>query len=348
MNLPKQFVLDVGKSWTKAFVVNVDKDQLQIEKNLSYPTSVGDLGLTVRKLADKLKVDKETEIVVTGALPEAETLAKNISGSWISEQDGQKIFEKWLSKNGFKESVILDTGSFSYTATNLKVDQIGAFLTNEVNEIDIENYLGNRAIRAHGIPENQVSLEIEEAFFRYAFSRNQEFINSPTRVNLIVSGAFFSLAPQQSRLALILLDVLPRGKMAQVKLDRIQFMNSYAALLSKNDKFGDLESDFLVDLGAFISLGGSGGVSLDYGFSETQELNVAEDEIALVPAKREQEVVLSYLNSKNKEEFKFTGGAFGILLDGRLKPLRLAFGRGDSRDNLKRWQGAIDKLEMIV
>ena len=85
---------------------------------------------------------------------------------------------------------------------------------------------------------------------------------------------------------------------------------------------------------------------LDYGFTENQELEIIEDEIALVPAPSKQKIEVTFMD-KEKRKVTLHGGAFGVLLDGRIKPLKIAFGRADSRAAMKRWQGAIEKVEMI-
>lgn len=342
---PKTIVLDVGKSWTKAFAVSNDKNKLVIEKKVSLPTTIGDLSFAVDQLLKELKANKQTPFVVTGALPEAETLAKNLDGMYVDAYNAEDTFSKWLTKTDFKSPVLFDTGEYSYAA-NLKINQIGAFLTAEVNEADIEDYFGNKSLKPQAIPTTAVELEIEEAFYRVAFSQNREFLNAKNVLNIIVTGAFFSLAPKQSKLALILLDILSRGRVAQVKLDRLQFLHGFGALLKKHPELADWETNFLYDLGAFISFGGKGRVMLDYGFTENQELEIIEDEIALVPAPSKQKIEVT-LFGKEKHRFTLHGGAFGVLLDGRIKPLKLAFGRADSREAMKRWQAAIEKVEMI-
>lgn len=342
---PKTIILDVGKSWTKAFSVSNDKNKLVIDKKVSLPTTIGDLSFSVDRLLKDLKATKQTPFIVTGALPEAEGLAKNLEGHYVDAYNAQSSFSQWLGKSGFKSPVLLDTGEYSYAA-NLKINQIGAFLTAEVNETDIENYFGNKSLKPQAIPITPSELEIEEAFYRVAFAQNRPFLNAKNVVNILVTGAFFSIAPQKSNLALILLDILSKGRVAQIKLDRSQFLHGFGALLQKHPEIADWETTFLQDLGAFISFGGKGRVMLDYGFTENQELEIVEDEIALIPAPSKQKIEITFMD-KEKKRYLLHGGSFGVLLDGRIKPLKLAFGRIESREAMKRWQGAIEKVEMI-
>lgn len=343
---PKTFVLDIGKSWTKGFLVENDKNKLQISKKASLPTSNGDISFTVNRLFQLLKVTKDSKVIVTGPLPEAEVLAKNLDVIYISEEDAKAEVKKYLVKEGFKNPIILDTSDYSFNPT-IKINQIGAFLTSELTEVDIENYFGNKSIRPHSIPDEVSELEIEEALFRVAFSRNSDFLSAKEVANVVITGAFFSLAPKQSKLALVILDILAKGKVAQVKLDRQIFLVGFGALLKKFPNIADWENDFLQDLGGFVSFGGAGKVMIDYGFTENQEISIVEDEIALVPASAKQKLELTFLDSKEKRKLSLNGGAFGVLLDGRIKPLKLAFGRIKSREDIKKWQSAIDKLEMI-
>lgn len=343
---PKTLIIDVGKSWTKAFLVATEKAGLILEKRISLPTSIGDIGFTINYEINQIKLAKENPIIITGALPEAENFAKEIGASYVSEEEGQKTIRLWLESSGFTSPIFLDAGNYTLYP-NMKTDHIGAFLTNEISEVEIENYLGNKSLRSQIIPEKRFQLEIEEAFARFVFSRNQDFIHAKNFANVVVTGSFFSLNPKETHLPLILLDILPKNKTIQVKLDKNLFLSSFGALLTKNTAVKNLSVDFLVDLGVFVSLGGENHLVLDYGFNENQEITVLEDEIALVPAGHNQKIVISMLDKKEKKKVEVHGGGLGILLDGRVKPLKLAFGIPESREAMKRWHAAIDKLEMI-
>lgn len=342
---PKTLVIDIGKSYTKAFLVGNDKNVLVIEKKESLPTSLGDISFSLNKVISLLK-SKDTPLIITGDLPESETLAKNLDAQYVSESSSREHFIKYLDGRGYKKPVILDTGNYPYSH-NIKVNQIGAFINEEVSETDIENYFGNKNLKPQSIPVTKRELEIEEAFFRIAFSSNREFITSKNVTNLVVTGGFFSLSPKQSKLALIILDILYRNRVAQVKLDKMIFAHSFGALITIHPEIAEWDNDFLVDLGAFVSFGGRGKAHLDYGFSEDQEIAINEDEIALVPAPKDQQIKISFSDKGEKFKAILNGGLFGILLDGRVKPLRLAFGRAESRASLKRWQEAIEKVEII-
>ncbi|HEY4695047.1 MAG TPA: hypothetical protein VIH52_03775 [Candidatus Nanoarchaeia archaeon] len=345
-SFPKTLIVDIGRSWTKAFLVSVDKNNLIIEKRQSLPTSTGDTPLSYSELVKSLKAGSETKVILTGSLAEAEDLAKSLSVVFVSEEAAKKALGSYLDNHGFKKPVVLDAGDYSYSA-NTKVGSLGAFLTTEVSEVDIENYFGNKSLHPRAVPISQAELEFEEAFLRLSFASNREFLNARGVVNTVITGSFISLAPNKAKLGLIIADILFAGRVAQVKVDTKLFAHSFGALVAHNPKFGDLETDFLQDLGAFISFGGKGRVMLDWGYTENQELSIVENEIALVPTSAHQEVKVTFLDSKNKEKITLSGGVFGIMLDGRLKPLRLAFGRAESREAVKGWATAIAKLGVI-
>jgi len=344
---PKTFVVDIGRSYTDSFVVGNDKNTLVIEKRFSLPTSLGDLEFTLNKLTENLKVGKEMPKIFTGTLSEAETLAKNNKADFIPSEEALSQVKSWFGKHEFKDATILDAGSYSYSP-NIKISNIGAFLTKEISEADIENYFGNKTLKPQSIPVKPTELEIEEAFYRIEFASNGDFVaNKNPVINLVISGAYFSKVPTKTRLALVILDILAKGRIAQVKLDTKLFLHSFGALLKKYPEISDWEVDFFKDLGAFISFGGRGRVLLDYGFADNQEISIVEDEIALLPSPKEQKIKITFPDTKEKKKVEVTGGAFGVLLDGRTKPLKLAFGRSASRVALKRWQEAIEKVEMI-
>ncbi len=344
---PKTFVVDIGRSYTDAFIVSNDKNSLVIEKKLSLPTSNGDLAFTLNTIIGQLNVSQEIPKIFTGSLPEAETQAKDYGAIFVSQDDTTKEVTSWLEKNSFKGAVILDAGSYSYNPT-IKVGNIGAFVTKEISETDIENYFGNKSIKPQSLPVKPIELDIEEAFYRIVFSSNNNFVSSKSDViNVVISGAYFSKAPKKTRLALVILDILSKGRVAQVKLDTKLFLHSFGALLKQHPEIADWEVEFLKDLGAFISFGGHGRVTLDYGFADNQEISIVEDEIALLPSPKEQKIKIVFPDSKEKKKITVTGGSFGVLLDGRTKPLRLAFGKTESRSALERWQEAIEKVEMM-
>lgn len=344
---PKTFIVDIGRSYTDAFVVDNDKNSLVIEKKTSLPTSNGNLEFTLAKISEQLKVSKEMPKIFTGSLPEAETLAKNFDAFFVSQEEATREALACLDKSGFKKPIVLDAGSYNYTPT-IKMNQIGAFLTKEVTEAEIENYFGNKSIKPQSLPAKPLDLEIEEAFYRIVFSRNNEFVSDKRDVvNLVISGAYFSHAPKKTRLALVILDILSKGRVAQVRLDTKLFLHSFGALLKKHPNIADWEVDFLKEIGAFISFGGHGRVMLDYGFSDSQEISIIEDEIALLPSPKEQKIKITFLDNKEKKKITVNGGSFGVLLDGRTKPLKLAYDRAESRAALQRWQEAIEKVEMM-
>jgi hypothetical protein len=338
-------IIDIGTSWTKAFLVtNIEKNPLRAY--LKLPTSSDDLRYTTGLLIDKFKTKtKNPKIIITSTFDEASTLTKVFSGSFVSKEQVASELSEWFGLENFENPMVLDGGASNYLR-NFRVADIGAYLSFPINETELENFIGNKTLRPQSIPEEKKALEIEEAILRASFSTHPDFHN-PNKFNtIIVTGGILSWSSKPTRLALILLDLMSAVKVVQVLQDPLAFMNAYGALINQRKSFKRTDFQYLRNVGSIVSLGGEGRVSLDYGLSEVQEVAVAENEIALVPAAASQKIKLRVLGDK-KKELIVAGGVLGVILDGRLKPLPLHFGQQKTRQDVASWQKALDKVELI-
>ena len=123
-------------------------------------------------------------------------------------------------------------------------------------------------------------------------------------------------------------------------------MYAFGALINQKKSFKRADINFLKKSGSLVSLGRAGRVTLDYDISDVQEVTVSESEIALIPAAASQLIKLTIVE-KVKREFRISGGDWGVILDGRIKPLRLQFGQQSSREAVASWQHALDKVDLL-
>lgn len=338
-------ILDIGTAWTKAFLVSEGEKEI-IKSTAKLPTSTEDLRFSTGVLIDKFKrVSKNPKLILTSTFNEASALSSAYKATFVSRDEASKQISEWFALQNFENPLIFDGGASNFLRS-FRVADIGSFLSFRITETDLENFVGNKTYRLSTIPENKNDLEVEEAILRVALSGYQE-LHNPNKFNtLVVSGGLLSWAPKPTRVALLLLDLMAKGKAVQVWQDREAFLDSFGALISERKSFKQKGSNFLRNLGSLVSLGGGDKVTLDYSLSEVQEVSIQENEIALVPVAEEQKVELS-LASAPKVKFRVLGGEWGIVVDGRIKPLPLEFGQERSRQSLASWQQALSKMELI-
>ncbi len=338
-------VIDIGTSWTKAFLVtNVEKNP--IKAYLKLPTSSEDLRYTTGVLINKLKTkSRNPKIIITSTFDEASTLTKVFGAVFVSKEQVVAELSGWFGLQNFENPMVLDGGASNYLS-NFRVADIGSHLSFLINETELENFIGNKTLRPQSIPEDKKTLEIEEAILRASFSTYLD-LHNPNKFNtVIVTGGILSWSSKTTRLALILLDLMSAGKVVQILQDPLVFLNAYGALINQKKSFKRVNFQYLKNVGSIVSLGGEGRVSLDYGLSEIQEVAVAENEIVLVPAASSQKINLS-MHGEKKQELVVAGGVLGVVLDGRLKPLPLHFGQEKTRQDVASWQKALDKVELL-
>ena len=328
--------IDIGKAWTKAFLVSQDQSgSLQIEKSAKQPTSHGDISISTKFLISSLS-QVNSQAVMVSRLDEAEQLAKNLKIDFIHEETSSKNLSSYFKKND-NQVTILDAGA-SKLATKIETSEVGKYLSFDIKEITLENFLGNKSFRPHTIPTNVKELEIEEAFYRNLFLASMANTSAEEKQLLVVSGGIVSGTPNIYRLANILLDVLSSGQVAQVYFDREFFLPSFGALLSKYKQLSVFGTGkWLDNMGALISLGSPLPLELNWGYSLKQKVELTADEIASVPAPVEQEIEVNFTFQNKKRRFTVNGGSLGLLIDAREKPLLLSFGQKSTRTKISSW-----------
>lgn len=340
----KLITIDIGSAWTKAFLVNVTaENQIDVEKSARLPTSRGDLSYALNILLTGLGENEPPKIFVSH-LPEVEDIAKQQKGDFVKEEAAKQALIDFL-KESTCEPVILD-GGISKFRQDFSAVEAGKYLSFNANEIYLENFFGNRKVRVQILPKDTKDLEIEEAILRS--SSLQATAGKNKKILIAGTGGIISGTPKLSRLGLLILDILEEAVVAQVFFDREFFLPSFGALLAR---YGQLAvatpGAWFESLGALVSLGGSATVTLDWGYSQVQQVELEGDEISLIPAPADQKIDLTFMKEpKEKKNFTVGGGSLGILLDSRPKPLPLAFGQETSRSKIVAWRQEIEKAEI--
>ncbi len=337
----KFITIDVGKAWTKVFLAKISSDNiLDIESSSRLPTSYPDLAFSIKSQLNNIK-EKDIKMLLVSGLEQAEIVAKNIGADFVKEEMAVASLVEFFKRSGEKVA-ILDAGASNFDIT-VDTKEIGKYLSFSIAETALENFLGNKAARPHHLPRNIKELEIEESFFKKIYE-DKLAQSEKKKFFLVVTGGLFSDTPDVSRLSLVLLDILKENQIAQVDFDREFFLPSFGALLSS---FKRLEivvpGQWLDRLGSFVSLGGPKNVKLDWGFSQMQEVELSSDEIAFIPAERDQKIEIEFASGREKIRTTCFGGTLGIVLDSRPKPLGLVFAQEASRKKVVAWLKTIQK-----
>ena len=342
----KLVTVEIDSFWTRVFVIDHEKaNKLAILSSASLPTSIGDLKFSVQSLFEKLSITpKEHALIWTSSLDEATSVSEEFKGIFVPSAEVKKNLSNWLKNQGYPSCTIFDAGG-GLVSTSYQAAEVGSFLTFPIGEVELENYLANLGLHPQSIPETKNELEIAESLMRASFAKKATNLQEAN--NILVTGSLIAAHPSLARIALVVLDVLGEGKVAEVLVDKSAFSNCWGAALTKYRDLANFEIDFLEKAGTFVSLGGAGKVELDYGLKNLQEVLVKENEIALIPASGSQKVKIGYWVGKEKRKLASSGGSFGILIDARGKPLKLDFGSPSSQQAMLKWREAIEKVELI-
>ena len=346
MDTPNEFlILDIGTAWTKAFLVGQDTKK-PIKNSLKIPTTTEDLRFSTSILIEKIKPKtKNPKVIITSTFDEASKLTKDFNATFVSKEQVTKELNEWFVIKNFENPLLLDGGASNFLR-NFKTADIGSYLSFSISETDLENFIGNKTLRLQSMPEDKNNLEIDESILRLSFGSNPD-LHNPNKFNtIILTGGLFSWTPKSTRIALLLLDLMAAGKVAQIMQDDLGFLYAFGALINQKKSFKRADINFLKKSGSLVSLGRAGRVSLDYDISDVQEVTVSESEIALIPAAASQMIKLTIVE-KVKREFRISGGDWGVILDGRIKPLRLQFGHQSSKEAVASWQHALDKVDLL-
>jgi hypothetical protein len=341
----KFLTIDIGSTWTKVFLSSIDSENsLNIEKSARLPTCTEEPSFSTNLLLSDFS-EKEAAKIFVSSLPEVEELAKKLGGEFVKEEEAGKALATFFKK-AESDVVLFDAGSNILNA-EFETKEIGKFLTFSINEISLENLLGNRKFRPASLPNSLKELEVEESFLRNSLARTLEERAHDKKLFIVATGGLVSGTPNISRLSLIILDILRENEIAQVAFDREFFLPSFGGLLSIYKQLQVANPGSWFDyVGAFISLGKPLPLKLNWGYSQLQEIELSKDEVAIVPASKDQTIELSFVSGKEKKTVSVKGGSLGLLLDSRPKPLQLFFGQESSRAALSRWQQMLEKTKI--
>jgi len=254
------------------------------------------------------------------------------------------------------------------------IDRILRWLPFEMDEDQAYNQILNKALRPMTVPETVEGLLLEQAAAREAISLTLDrargrWLGSgadPVEehvppVDLIVGrGGVLSEAPVRGLAVLILLDAIQPTGICALALDQASLLPQLGALASLHPLAATqvLARDGILKLGTVISLTGSGKegavalkLKIDYDDGQSLKVEVPYGAMEVIPLMEGKRAVVELrpssrfdvgLGKKGKgATTELDGGALGIIVDARGRPLSLPGDGEKRRAKIREWMGEL-------
>jgi hypothetical protein len=254
------------------------------------------------------------------------------------------------------------------------IERLLGWLPFEMDPGEARNRIFNKGLRPMTVPECEEDLLLEQAAARTAIALSAEaarrtWLKGKTRlyeglvppVDLVIGrGALLAEAPSLGQAALVLLDGLQPTGVCTVALDRASLLPQLGALASVQPVAAaqTVARDGLFRLGTVISLTGTareGTVALKlrvtYDDGRSLTVEVPYGSLEMIPLMAGRRATLDMrpgsqfdvgLGSKGKgATTKVEGGALGIVVDARGRPLTLPDNGDERRTKLRQWNAEL-------
>ncbi len=341
MTASEFIVIDFGVAWTKAFHLATDVDlntpQLVIKSRAIVPTSVPDLEVSYKELLNSFPQAKKAKVILTSSFCKKEAIETFSSNTFIDNDEVYKTLHTFFGQSSF-DVMFLDGGASNFLQT-FEPTKVSSLTTDAVTEIEIENYLGNKRRFLFALPTQKDDQDIELAFLKnYLLTRG--LVQGEKSTLVIASGGLLSHSKNTKLVLELLCDRLTLP-FCQVLLDTTGVLPCFGALMcTQMGKKDILQVPSLISLMSLVNLGGPATVSFDFGFSEIQKVHVGIDELVVLPAERDKEVIVRGIGKQELKTY-LTAGLAGVVVDGRVKPLDLVPKSDLSKEKIKKWREAL-------
>jgi hypothetical protein len=334
-------VIDFGVAWTKAFhFIETDDDsrrELIIKSQAIVPTSVPDLEISYKAVLQSFEDAKKAKVILCSSFCKKEALEAFSTNKFVESDEVQRTLTSFFARSQY--DVLFLEGGASNWLQNFEPTRVSTLTGNRITEIEIENYLGNKRRFLFTVASENDDIDIEQAYLKnYLLTRGLAQGEKNTLV--IATGGMLSHSKNRKLVLEIIVDRLTQP-FCQILLDTTGVLPSFGALLSvETDKKEIVKVPSLLSLAALINLGGPSSVKLDFGFSQEQKIHVGVDELVLLPAEKDKDVVVTSINKQNLKA-QLTVGEVGVVVDARIKPLDLIAKSDLAKEKIKKWREAL-------
>jgi hypothetical protein len=256
------------------------------------------------------------------------------------------------------------TGLLSHTS----LEEINRWLTVEIADDYIRNYLHNKAIYPASIPATEEDLALELALARVVLrlalrKASNNFPHKPGTAApsflpsfdpIIASGSVITCAPTRAHSLMILLDALQPIGYTSIWLDQYNLLPALGAAATVNPLLAVQEAADVIPLGVVVSPVGEASfgtpalrvrVTYESGETTTKEVKYGALEAIPLPVGKSASLAMQPLHrfdmgwgqGHGGSVKNVPGGPFGIVIDARGRPLRLTTDPAKRRELLKKW-----------
>jgi hypothetical protein len=264
--------------------------------------------------------------------------------------------------------------SIAQLLAQVPAESVARWLPFEMDEADISNALRNKALHVHTLPQTRQDLLLEQAVAREAIRLALADIapcwsqTSPgsqdgllPKFHLIVGcGGVLTGAPTYGQAALILLDALQPVGLSGLALDQVGLVAPMGAVAMVNPLAAVevMERDGLLNLGTVVAPVGRARkgelaltCKLEYSDGRVVETEVLHGSLEVIPLQTGQSGTLQLRPDRDvdvglgvKGQAAMTtvrGGAVGLIIDARGRPLPMAGEPAQQRKQARRWLQAM-------
>lgn len=253
------------------------------------------------------------------------------------------------------------------------IEDVSRWLTLDIPDSDVSDYAYNKSLHPASLPASAVELDIEQALARQAlrialqrlrgyFPKKMHGSGSellPWFEPIIAGGGILTQAPTLGQALLMLLDGLQPTGVTTLALDQNGLLPALGAAAEVNSilPIQVLDSSTFLSLGTLISPVGSAKygspvlkVKVTYEGGAEKSLEVKYGSLEVVPLGHSASVQIQPLNrfdvgmgspGRGGTLTRVAGGALGLIIDARGRPLRLPAEANRRRELIKKWLQAL-------
>jgi len=271
---------------------------------------------------------------------------------------------------GFDLAIRSDLGlgyNIAHLLDHVPVESVLRWLPFEIEPVEVQNLVHNKALRPHTLPQTRQDLLIEQALAREIVRLTLADVaprwpaslypGLPPRFHLIVGrGGVLGHVPNYGQAALMLLDAVQPVGVSGLALDRTGLLAPAGAVATVNPVAGAqlVARDALLNLGTVVAPLGTareGEVALTfkikYEDGRSLEVEVPFGSLEVIPLPARQVATLELRPTRRFDvglgrkglagTTEVEGGIIGIMIDARGRPLPLAEDPAEQREKMQRW-----------
>ncbi len=250
------------------------------------------------------------------------------------------------------------------TLSRLGIDAITRWLSMDIPQSDVKDYLWQKSLFPAGLPATAETLEIEQAVARAILSEMRRIhLGMPSLAfegfePILASGAVIAQAPNMIQSLLMILDGLQPTGVTTVLCDRFGLLTGLGVTAPINPALvvQVLETGVVTNIGTVISPTFRARIGepvlrvrLQEEEKDEKEFEIAKGEIVRLPlgVNKPARLILkpmkhmgSFSGSKN---LKVIGGELGVIIDTRGRTISLPSDNELRRDVLTRWNNSLQE-----